>query len=44
MSERGGVEFLKDIQEAMKRIEYYTEDRGYNEFLKDLKNQDTAAE
>jgi len=42
MSERGDVEFLKDIQEAMKRIESYTEDMGYNEFLKDLKTQDAV--
>ncbi len=42
MSERGDVEFLKDIQEAIKRIESYTEDIGYNEFLKDLKTQDAV--
>ena len=42
MSERGDVEFLKDIQEAIKRIESYTEDMVYNEFLNDLKTQDAV--
>ncbi|RLG25696.1 hypothetical protein DRN85_05060 [Methanosarcinales archaeon] len=42
MSKRGDVEFLRDIQEAIRRIRSYIEDMSYNGFLKDLKTEDAV--
>lgn len=42
MSERGDIEFLKDISEAIKRIEAYTKNMDYEDFLNDIKTQDAV--
>lgn len=42
MSERGDIEFLKDISEAIKRIDDYTKNMGYEDFLEDIKTQDAV--
>ena len=42
MSERGDTEFLKDIEEAIKRIIDYTYGMEYDDFLDDLKTQDAV--
>ncbi len=42
MSERGDIEFLKDISEAIKRIEGYTKNMDYEDFLNDIKTQDAV--
>ncbi|HID27893.1 MAG TPA: DUF86 domain-containing protein [Methanosarcinales archaeon] len=42
MSKRGDIEFLKDINEAIKRIEAYTDRMDYDDFLNDIKTQDAV--
>lgn len=42
MSKRGDMEFLRDIREAIKRIEGYIEEMDYEEFLQDIKTQDAV--
>ncbi len=42
MHKRGNTEFLKDIQEAIKRIENYIEKLDYKKFLNDTKTQDAT--
>ena len=42
MSKRGNVEFLNDVQEAIRRIELYTQDIDYEDFLEDIKAQDAV--
>ena len=41
-SKRGNIEFLKDINEAIKRIKSYTYKIDYDTFLKDIKTQDAV--
>ncbi len=43
MSKRGDKEFLKDIREAIDRIENFTTGMDFNQFLKDIKTQDAVA-
>ncbi len=40
MSDRGDKEFLRDIQEAIIRINKYCENVSYDEFLESTKTQD----
>ena len=40
MSERGDKDFLKDIQEAVRRIEAYHGAMPYEAFVEDIKIQD----
>ena len=42
MSERGDLEFLHDIKEAINRINSYTRELEYKNFLKDRKTQDAV--
>ena len=42
MSKRGDIEFLNDIDEAIRRIEFYTLDTDYENFLEDIKTQDAV--
>ena len=42
MSKRGDLEFLSDINEAIKRIEKYTKKVGYSSFAKNTKTQDAV--
>jgi uncharacterized protein with HEPN domain len=42
MSDRGSLEYLADIREAIVRIQRYTEGLRYEEFLLDLKSQDAV--
>lgn len=42
MSKRGDKEFLSDIKESIKRIEFYIENLEYKEFLNDIKVQDAV--
>ncbi|MDP3732570.1 MAG: DUF86 domain-containing protein [Candidatus Omnitrophota bacterium] len=42
MSKRGDVEFLSDIQEAMKRIMSYIGKMSYKKFLQDTRTQDAV--
>ena len=42
MSKRSDQEFLSDMQEAIKRIESYTNDMDYAKFMKDIKTQDAV--
>jgi len=42
MSERGDIDFLKDILEAVIRIKNYCEGMGYEDFLSDTKTQDAT--
>lgn len=42
MSERGDIEFLSDIKEAIRRIALYIEKVQYEEFLEDIKIQDAV--
>ncbi len=42
MSKRGDIEFLIDIDEAIRRIEFYTQDTDYENFLEDIKTQDAV--
>src|SRR3989338_3198517 len=42
MSKRSHDEYLKDIQEAIKRIRSYTNDLPYAEFIKDTQVQDAV--
>ncbi|MBI4455956.1 MAG: DUF86 domain-containing protein [Acidobacteria bacterium] len=42
MSERGDLECLDDIEEAIRRIERYTKALNYDAFLKDTKTQDAV--
>ncbi len=42
MSKRGDIEFLSDIQEAIRRIGIYTKGIDYENFLEDIKTQDAV--
>lgn len=42
MSKRGDVESLKDIQEAISRIQEYCRDSSLKQFLRDTKTQDAV--
>jgi len=42
MSKREDVEFLADAKEAVLRINAYTEDLSYEQFLEDKKTQDAV--
>ena len=42
MSERADVEFLADTKEAVLRINAYTQDLSYEQFLEDKKTQDAV--
>jgi uncharacterized protein with HEPN domain len=42
MSDRGDIEFLRDIKEAINRIDSYTSGIEYKEFQKDSKTQDAV--
>ena len=42
MSKRGGIEFLDDIKEVLRRIDEYTENIDYAGFLNDKKTQDAV--
>ena len=42
MSKRGDIEFLIDIDEAIRRIEFYAQDTNYENFLEDIKTQDAV--
>lgn len=42
MSKRGDVEFLADIKEAIRRINFYTKHLDFAAFLDDLKTQDAV--
>ena len=42
MSKRGDLECVSDINQAIKRIEAYTKDINYQEFLEDIKTQDAV--
>jgi len=42
MSKRAHTELLGDIREAIRRVEAYTRDIGYEEFLRDTKVQDAV--
>ncbi len=42
MSKRGDIEFLSDIKEAIRRIEFYMGKINYKGFLKDIKTQDAV--
>ena len=42
MSERGDLELLHDIKEAINRINSYTRELEYKSFLKDRKTQDAV--
>ena len=42
MSDRGDLEFLRDIKEAINRIHSYTSGIDYKEFQKDNKTQDAV--
>lgn len=42
MSERTDKDFLRDIQEAARRIRTYTVDITYDRFLEDFKSQDAV--
>ena len=42
MSERADVDFLKDIQESVRRIREYTDAMAYDRFLADIKTQDAV--
>jgi uncharacterized protein with HEPN domain len=42
MSKRGDTEFLSDISEAIRRIGIYIKDIDYENFLEDIKTQDSV--
>ncbi len=42
MSKRGDIEFLDDISEAIRRLEIYTLNIVYEDFLEDIKTQDAV--
>lgn len=42
MSERADIEFLADIKEAVVRLDAYTENLSYEQFLEDKKTQDAV--
>lgn len=42
MSKRGDVDFLSDIKEAIRRTRGYIEGFTYEEFLEDIKTQDSV--
>lgn len=42
MSKRADSDFLRDIREAVRRIQTYTTDIAYDQFLEDLKSQDAV--
>lgn len=42
MSKRGDLEYLADIREAIQRIQAYTTDLSYAQFLADEKTQDAV--
>jgi uncharacterized protein with HEPN domain len=41
MSKRGDIELL-DISEAIRRLEIYSQNMGYEDFLEDTKTQDAV--
>src|SRR4030042_6273892 len=43
MPKRGNKEFLLDIIEAIKRIELYTKELSYSDFLQKIETQDAVA-
>ena len=42
MSKRGDIELLDDISEAIRRLEIYSQNMGYEDFLEDTKTQDAV--
>ena len=42
MSERADGDFLRDIQEAVRQIQAYTDAMAYGRFLEDIKTQDAV--
>lgn len=42
MSKRGDIEFLDDISESIRRLEIYTQNMGYEDFLEDIRTQDAV--
>ena len=42
MSERGNIEFLSDIKEAISRISLYIEKVNHEKFFEDIKTQDAV--
>ncbi|MDI6739407.1 MAG: DUF86 domain-containing protein [Candidatus Edwardsbacteria bacterium] len=42
MSDRADRDFLRDIQEAVRRIRAYTDEMTYDRFLADIKTQDAV--
>ena len=42
MSKRGDREYLRDIREAMHRIQAYVEGMSFSEFMEDVKTQDAV--
>jgi uncharacterized protein with HEPN domain len=42
MSERADGDFLREIQEAVRRIQVYTDAMAYDRFLADIKTQDAV--
>lgn len=42
MSKRGSLEFVSDILEAISRIEIYIKSLSYDEFIVDIKTQDSV--
>ena len=42
MSDRSDKEFLSDIQEAVRRIQIYTDGMNYHAFLADTRTQDAV--
>jgi|GEM_PF-6888610 uncharacterized protein with HEPN domain len=43
MSSRDDNEYLADIQESIRRINFYVANLDYDEFLDDLKTQDAIS-
>jgi uncharacterized protein with HEPN domain len=42
MSKRKNIDLLRDIMEAINRIQAYTDEMDYDEFLDDIKTQDAV--
>ena len=42
MSKRNDIDLLYDISEASRRIIYYTKETGYDNFITDIKTQDSV--
>jgi len=42
MSKRGDIELLDDISEAIRRLEIYSQNMRYEDFLEDTKTQDAV--